>query len=109
MESLTHRMKSIEIVNERLSQPDFGTSDGTIGAVASMVTYEVKLRAMNSMLSVIILNMDIQANNGSPLAIQTHINGLERMINLCGGFQNAKFSAPLQRLIAFKFPTTIRI
>jgi hypothetical protein len=43
MEALMHRMKSIEIVNERLSKPELGSSDGTIGAVASMVTYEITL------------------------------------------------------------------
>jgi hypothetical protein len=43
MESLVHRMKSIDIVNSRLAEPELGVSDGTIGAVASLITYEVTM------------------------------------------------------------------
>lgn len=43
IEALLHRIKSIEIVNQRLSQPELRASDGTIGTVASMVTYEVSM------------------------------------------------------------------
>jgi hypothetical protein len=41
VESLMLRMKSIEIVNERLDTQDGEVTDGTIGAVASLVIYEV--------------------------------------------------------------------
>jgi hypothetical protein len=38
---LPHISNVIEMVNARLGDPDLETSDGTIGAVASMVNYEV--------------------------------------------------------------------
>jgi hypothetical protein len=41
-EALLLRMDAIKIVNERLNQMDGSVSDGTIGAVASLVTYEVR-------------------------------------------------------------------
>ena len=41
MESLTLRMKAIKIINERLSRQHGEVTDGTVGAVASLVTYEV--------------------------------------------------------------------
>ena len=40
-ESLMLRMEAMKIVNKRLDEGEEGISDGTIGAVASMVTYEV--------------------------------------------------------------------
>jgi hypothetical protein len=43
MESLVYRMKSIDIVNSRLGEPELGVSDGTIGAVGSLITYEVTM------------------------------------------------------------------
>jgi hypothetical protein len=43
VESLTHRMEAIRIINERLNNLSCGISDGTIGAVASMASYEVSL------------------------------------------------------------------
>lgn len=41
VESLFHRMEAIRIINERLNDLSCGISDGTIGAVASMASYEV--------------------------------------------------------------------
>lgn len=38
---LPHISKAIEMVNSRLGDPDLATCDGTIGAVASIVNYEV--------------------------------------------------------------------
>lgn len=40
-ESLLLRTQSIEVVNERLGKPQQEVSDATIGAVASMIAYEV--------------------------------------------------------------------
>jgi hypothetical protein len=42
MESLLLRMDAIKIVNKRIAEADGHVSDGTIGAVASLVTYEVR-------------------------------------------------------------------
>lgn len=41
MEALRFRMKSLQIVNERLDLKDGMLSDGTIGTVASISSYEV--------------------------------------------------------------------
>jgi Fungal specific transcription factor domain len=41
VESLVHRMEAIRIINERLNDLGCGISDGTVGAVASMASYEV--------------------------------------------------------------------
>jgi hypothetical protein len=40
-ESLLLRTKSIAVVNKRLGDPALEASDATLGAVASMVVYEV--------------------------------------------------------------------
>jgi hypothetical protein len=42
-ESLLLRTQSIEVVNERLGNVESRVSDATIGAVASMIAYEVCL------------------------------------------------------------------
>jgi hypothetical protein len=42
MESLMLRTEAIKIVNERIEAGGGGVSDGTIGTVASLVTYEVR-------------------------------------------------------------------
>jgi hypothetical protein len=41
MEALILRTEAIKIVNERIEAGAVGVGDGTIGAVASLVTYEV--------------------------------------------------------------------
>jgi hypothetical protein len=41
VESLRHRMKGIQILNERLEDPARGLSDGSIAAVANVAMYEV--------------------------------------------------------------------
>ena len=41
VESLMHRMEAIKIINERLNDVSSGISDGTVGTVASIASYEV--------------------------------------------------------------------
>jgi hypothetical protein len=36
------RMDAIKLINKRIAEADGHLSDGTIGAVASLVTYEVR-------------------------------------------------------------------
>jgi len=45
-ESLLLRTKAIEVVNERLGDPENEASDATIGAVASLIAYEVSNRLL---------------------------------------------------------------
>lgn len=42
VEALRYRMKSLQIVNRRIDSKDGVISDGTIGTVASISSYEVK-------------------------------------------------------------------
>jgi hypothetical protein len=42
VESLIHRMEAVRIINERLNDMSCGIGDGTIAAVASMASYEVR-------------------------------------------------------------------
>ncbi|KAE9375953.1 hypothetical protein N431DRAFT_481146 [Stipitochalara longipes BDJ] len=81
LESLQLRMRSIALVNSRLKESALGVSDGTVGAVASIINYET--------------------NNGTPLAVQIHIAGLKAMLRLRGGFLNAGLSPLLQRMVAW--------
>lgn len=99
MEALRMRMDAIKMVNERLADADGSMSDGTIGAVASLVTYEVR----SLLLSIYgrPADMSQQANNGSLDAIRTHMAGLSKMITLRGGFHTAGFMPALQRLIGW--------
>lgn len=41
VEALRFRMRSMKVVNDRLDNKDNALSDGTIGAVASIASYEV--------------------------------------------------------------------
>jgi hypothetical protein len=41
MESFQLRMRSIALVNSHLMEPTLSVSDGTLGAVASIINYEV--------------------------------------------------------------------
>jgi hypothetical protein len=43
LDSLPHVSEAVKIVNSRLGVPDLETCDGTIGAVACLVNYEVSL------------------------------------------------------------------
>ena len=100
-ESLMLKMEAMKIVNKRLDEGEEGISDGTIGAVTSMVTYEV---FNYSYMFDIILDVQLimyQANDGSLYATRTHMNGLGRMVALRRGFKNAGCPPSLQRLIAW--------
>jgi hypothetical protein len=81
VESLELRMESGRLINERLGNEEEAISDGTIGAVASILTYE--------------------ANNGDLEAIRAHMLGLKKMVALRGGFRKAKFPPAVQRQIAW--------
>lgn len=103
-DSLLLRMEAIRIVNEKLNQPDEFVSDGTIGAVASLVTYEVSLLSTSSQVGVgagLTHDFALKSNNGTLNAIRTHLAGLRRMIDIRGGFENAGFPPSLQRLIGW--------
>lgn len=41
-EALVHRMKSMNIINDRLTTSDLATSDGTIGAISCILNYEAR-------------------------------------------------------------------
>lgn len=41
-ESISHVNYAMQIINKRLSDPEQSCSNGTIGAVASLITYEVR-------------------------------------------------------------------
>jgi hypothetical protein len=99
MESLLLRMKAIKIVNKRISEADGHLSDGTIGAIASLVTYEVSL--LLEFVHQDYSEIYCQSNNGTFEAIRTHMTGLNRMIDLRGGFQKAGFPTSLQRIIGW--------
>lgn len=102
-ESLLLRTQSIEVVNERLGKPQQEVSDATIGAVASMIAYEVSAlpSLRKSHLRTANKGWRIKANNGSLQALETHIMGLKRMINIRGGLEKANISQPVLRLIAW--------
>ncbi|MCJ1431853.1 hypothetical protein MMC27_001208 [Xylographa pallens] len=78
-ESLAYRTRAIQIINDRLKHPDSYFSNGTIGAVASLASYE--------------------ATNGSRKSAQVHLNGLLYMINARGGLLHAAFPTALQSLV----------
>ena len=101
-DSLLLRMEAIKIVNERLNQLEGFVSDGTIGAVASLVTYEVSSNFLKWAWRLEpSFDFTVQSNNGTHDAISTHLAGLRRMIDLRGGFKNAGFPTSLQRLIGW--------
>lgn len=78
-ESLIWRTDAIRILNERLANATTsGLCPYTIGAVASMASYE--------------------ATNGALAPVLAHMNGLDEMIRMIGGLQNIS-SPDLQRLI----------
>jgi hypothetical protein len=120
IESLTHRMEAIRIINERLDDLSCGISDGTIGAVASMASYEVSILNLlfdrisqgycRGKIRPYLTNMykNRQATNGTLEGIQTHMNGLEQMVRMRGGLQQGGFSAHLRRLIAWYEPPAKR-
>jgi hypothetical protein len=102
---LQYRTISINLVNERLGNLQYGVSDGTIGTVAGMSLYEVSVSPVFSNVVELCLQSVLtnhgQSYMGTLSSAKLHINGLEQMVNLRGGFQKAQFSMPLQRLLAW--------
>jgi len=81
VESIKHLMAAIKLVTERLEDPEERCSNGTIGAVATLLIYE--------------------SANGALPNLEYHMNGLEEMVNRRGGFKQADFPFDIQRLITW--------
>ncbi|KAK9364507.1 hypothetical protein V1509DRAFT_613407 [Lipomyces kononenkoae] len=87
VESLHWKNEAIKIINRRLDESPSKLTAATIAAVASLVSYEltsVRQKAMNDSLP----------------NVQTHISGLEQIINVLGGLHNIRLPH-LLRLIAW--------
>ncbi|KAH8800257.1 fungal-specific transcription factor domain-containing protein [Xylogone sp. PMI_703] len=80
VESLYWKNEAIKTINERLNESTSKLTAATVAAVASLTSYE--------------------AMNGSLLSVQTHINGLEQIVNVLGGLNNIR-SSHLLCLIAW--------
>ena len=74
-------MTAIHMITERLQDPTQNCSNGTIGAVASLIIYE--------------------SANGALPSIEFHMRGLKEMVRRRGGFEKADFPMDLKRLIAW--------
>ncbi|KAE9381607.1 hypothetical protein N431DRAFT_10312 [Stipitochalara longipes BDJ] len=67
-ESIFYKAETIRILNECLDDPELALADETLAAVL----------LLTHIVSII----------GEPIEVETHINGLQQMINLRGGIQN---------------------
>ncbi|TVY83616.1 Cryptochrome-1 [Lachnellula suecica] len=67
VEALRFRMEAMSIMNQRLENFDKALTDGSIGTVASLSSYE--------------------ATNGDTAVFQTHMEGLKELVKLRGGLQ----------------------
>ncbi|KUJ20986.1 uncharacterized protein LY89DRAFT_715284 [Mollisia scopiformis] len=79
VEALRFRMEAMRIVNERLADINSAMTDGTLGTVASLSSYE--------------------ATNGTLSAIETHLRGLQRLVNLRGGLTQGSMNKYTRRLV----------
>ncbi|KAE8447504.1 hypothetical protein EG329_010634 [Mollisiaceae sp. DMI_Dod_QoI] len=80
-ESISHLSAAIQAITERLQDQKESCSNGTIGAVASLIIYE--------------------SANGALPSIDFHMKGLQEMVRRRGGFEQAGFPMDLKRLIAW--------
>lgn len=80
-ESFGHLTAAIHIITERLQDLKESCSNGTIGAVGSLIIYE--------------------SFSGAIPSIEYHMRGLKEMVRRRGGLEKAEFSMDLKRLIAW--------
>lgn len=89
----------MRLVNERLDDKEAALTDGTMGTVASLSSYEVKASAsINDSIDETMLTSP-QATNGSISAVQTHLQGLKKMVTLRGGIHESGMNAYTARLV----------
>jgi hypothetical protein len=81
MESIKHLVFAIKLITKRLEDPKERCSNGTIGAVATLLVYE--------------------SAYGKLPNLEYHMNGLEEMVKRRGGLATAGFPLAVQRLITW--------
>jgi hypothetical protein len=103
VEALRFRMEAMRIVNERLEHIDSALTDGTLGTVASLSSYEVCFHSLNESPALTGL---LKATNGSIAAIETHMKGLQRLVELRGGLTQDSLNQHTRRLVLWYSSTS---
>lgn len=98
--SLSHRGKTIRLVNEMLNSPETAACDSVIGAVTFMAWSGV--RGKPQILSVWNTNRDrdLQNFNGDQAETSIHMNALVLLVRMRGGLEHLGFGGILQMLIS---------
>ncbi|KAF8864166.1 hypothetical protein BDZ45DRAFT_721914 [Acephala macrosclerotiorum] len=94
VEALRFRMEAMKLVNERLENIGDALTDGTLGTVAALSSYEVGI-SIQSRSSTLTTS---KATNGSVAAIEAHMKGLDRLLTLRGGI-TADMDRYIRRLL----------
>lgn len=76
---LHHKVEVIRLVNERLGNPQMAASDGTVGGIACLAILE--------------------SLHGAYQVADMHLNGLEQLMKIRGGWKNSDNEQVLQALI----------
>jgi hypothetical protein len=102
-EAIRHLMTAIHIITQRLQDPRECCSNGTIGAVASLIIYEVSCpdKPLSPDLGTETLILRLQSANGALPNVEYHMRGLKEMVSRRGGLERADFPLDLKRLIAW--------
>lgn len=98
MEALRLRMEAMTIMNQRLENVESALTDGSIGTVASLSSYEVYVPYIYTRESADAIFI-LQATNGNTSAFQTHMVGLKELVRLRGGLQAHGMNKFTKRLI----------
>lgn len=100
---MRHKASLLRAINERLSDPTLGVSDGMICAVALLAGTEARspfLQASRPQEESLLKISDLKVMNGNMHDWRTHMAGLMRMIRLRGGFYNLGLDDMTVKVIA---------
>lgn len=102
-ETIRHLTTAIHLITERLQDPRQSCSNGTIGAVASLLIYEVPWPSplVSNNLDGTLLTSHLQSANGALPNVEYHMRGLKEMVMRRGGLERADFPMDLKRLIGW--------
>ena len=90
-ESLYYKLETIRVLNKALKDPELAVADETIAAVLLLgnIIVDLPLKLQRSALAN--FSTSTQSIIGEPGEVDTHLNGLQKMVNLRGGIQSFTF------------------
>ncbi|KAA8649201.1 uncharacterized protein ATNIH1004_005096 [Aspergillus tanneri] len=97
VQSLTHKMRALRLMNERLRADSTGQNDGTIYSVATMAVIEVF-----EILPELLIEADAKKKWSKDASIErVHFRGLASMIRNRGGMRGMRISSPFLEKVLY--------